>query len=65
MRVYDSEQLINLVSETKFVHILGAGLNSENLLIRLLRTYLRGDGILFQYTLRMPVLAFLDIQLDL
>jgi hypothetical protein len=29
MRVYDSEQLINLVSETKFVHILGAGLNSE------------------------------------
>ena len=29
MRVYDSEQLINLVSKTKFVHILGAGLNSE------------------------------------
>ena len=29
MRVYDSEQLINLVLETKFVHILGAGLNSE------------------------------------
>ena len=29
MRVHDSNQLINLVSETKFVHILGAGLNSE------------------------------------
>ena len=29
MRVYDSEQLINLVLQTKFVHILGAGLNSE------------------------------------
>ena len=29
MRVYDSEQLINLVSETKFVHLMGAGLNPE------------------------------------
>ena len=27
--MHDSNQLINLVSETKFVHILGAGLNSE------------------------------------
>ena len=29
MRVHDSNQLINLVSETEFMHILGAGLNSE------------------------------------
>ena len=29
MRVYDSEQLINLVLKSKFVHILGAGLNLE------------------------------------
>ena len=29
MRVDDSEQLINLVLKSKFIHILGAGLNSE------------------------------------
>ena len=29
MRVDDSEQLINLVFKSKFIHILGAGLNSE------------------------------------
>ena len=29
MRVHDSNQLINLVLQTEFVHILGAGLNSE------------------------------------
>ena len=29
MRVYDSERLINLVLKSKFVHILGAGLNPE------------------------------------
>ena len=29
MRMNDSDRLLDLVSQTKFVHILGAGLNSE------------------------------------
>ena len=53
MIIGDEEQISDLVLQTRFVHILGAGLNKQNLQTTPFLTYLQEDGILSQFTREM------------